>query len=368
MQPSVPRHSWSLYLLADWIPLTGLATFLLVFSGGLGWREAALLAAPVSLFYGAVCLAAWYPCRATPLRTSGALRVIATHASGAALSSGLAVLIGGAWARTLFRLGLLAGPSERFVSLAPLAFVLGVLLFLLSVAAHYAFIAVEESQQAETRGLAMTILAREAELKALRAQIDPHFLFNCLNSISALTGVDPGGARRMCQLLGGFLRETIRLGARGEITLAEELALADRFLEIENIRFGDRLRVAKTVEEGCERGLVPSLLLQPLVENAVTHGVGELVEGGTISIDVRRNLAALEIRISNPRDPESSRRRGTGVGLPNVRKRLEVRHGSAAWMEVRRSDTAFDVVLGLPWHVEATASVPATAGTAAVNS
>ena len=328
--------------LAAWVPLTALITLLLILSGGLTLREALALGVPLTFFYASICLAAWYPASATPLRANAIVRIIATHAVAASASSGVWLLIGGAWARALLRWGVLSGPLERITLLAPLAFAVGALLFLLSVAVHYVLIAVEASRQAEKRGLELAVLAREAELKALRAQVDPHFLFN------ALTGIDPAGARRMCLLLGDFLRESLRLGSRDEITLAEELALADRFLAIENIRFGNRLTVHRQVEPECEASLVPSLLLQPLVENAITHGVGELVDGGIVTVAARRNGPTLEVTISNPRDPDARRRGGSGVGLQNVRKRLEVRFGSAAWINVRPTETAFEVRIGLP--------------------
>ena len=119
------------------------------------------------------------------------------------------------------------------------------LLFLLALAVHYVLIAFEAAREAERRQLELEVLTRDAELRALRAQIDPHFLYNSLNSISALTGSDAPGARRMCLLLGEFLRDTLDVGARQRIPLADELALAERFLSIEQVRFGSRLRVER---------------------------------------------------------------------------------------------------------------------------
>src|SRR4029077_11602189 len=133
--------------------------------------------------------------------------------------------------------------------------------------------AFEESREQERRLYDSQGAGREGELRALGGQLSPHFLFNSLNSINALVGSDPEGARRMCEGLGDFLRRTLALGARDSVTLSEELMLVDRYLDIEQLRFGDRLRVERAVRADAAACRVPPLLLQPLVENAIKHGI-----------------------------------------------------------------------------------------------
>ena len=113
----------------------------------------------------------------------------------------------------------------------------GLFVYLLSLAVSYIVSAAEHTRQAERRALQGQVLSREAELRSLRAQIDPHFLFNSLHSISALTAADPAGARRMCLLLAEFLRESLALGAEDRIPLARELKLAEKYLEVERVRY-----------------------------------------------------------------------------------------------------------------------------------
>jgi LytS/YehU family sensor histidine kinase len=230
----------------------------------------------------------------------------------------------------------------------PLLFAGGVLLFLLSLAVHYTFLAFETAREAEHRRLQLEVLAREAELRALRAQIDPHFLYNSLNSISALTGRDPAGARRMCLLLSEFLRNTLNLSALHRIPLADELALVDRFLDIEQVRFGARLQVARNVDDGAQRCLVPPLILQPLIENAVGHGIARLLDGGVITLSITLRGERLSIAIENPCDPDPSVRPSAGVGLDNVRRRLEATFGKAARLETRSEPSRFQVNIDLP--------------------
>jgi LytS/YehU family sensor histidine kinase len=196
--------------------------------------------------------------------------------------------------------------------------------------------------------LQFEIASREAELRALRAQIHPHFLFNSLNSINALIAARPEEARRLSVRLGDFLRASLTFGSREAIPLAEELALAEQLLSIEKVRFGERLSHVIVADESARACSVPPLLLQPLVENAVTHGIAQRLDGGLVRIEAERRGPELRIAISNPRDAEAPGRRGTGIGLQNVKRRLAALHGADASLEVTKSEDAFRVELRLP--------------------
>jgi LytS/YehU family sensor histidine kinase len=215
------------------------------------------------------------------------------------------------------------------------------LLYLLAIALHYVLLAVQSSREAE-------ILAHEAELKALKAQINPHFLFNSLHSISALTAVDAAKAREMCIRLSDFLRTTLRFGERSTVPFSEEMALSRSYLDVEQVRFGGRLRVVQDIDEGCADCDVPPLLIQPLVENAVKHGIATLLEGGEIAMQGRRSADAMRFVIENPFDPEAPSTKKSGIGLANVRKRLQARYGAAARLEIEVQDDHYRVILWLP--------------------
>jgi hypothetical protein len=324
------------------------ATFLGL-RGGAPWEEAMLLGLPLGFAQAALCLAARFPARAAPLAAGNVLRLAATHLSAALVSTGAWILTGFALARLLEQFPGHAGSFARFQREAASLAVTGVLIFLLAVTAHYLIIALESAREAEVRELSARMLAREAELRALRAQVDPHFLFNCLNSIATLTAEDPGGARRMCLQLAGFLRRSLALGQQDHIPLGEELALAGEYLAIESIRFGPRLKFVESVEDGCRDCPVPPLLLQPVVENAVRHGIAQILEGGTIRIGAHRDLGGIILTVDNPRDPERPAGRGTGVGLENVRGRLRALHGERAGIEMTSTATLVTVRLFIPW-------------------
>ena len=348
MHPILARiQRLGLYLLA-WIPLAGLLAFVLAASGNLGAGEALAVAAPLALVYAFVCLSAWYPCRMIPLGRTSLARLLLSHAAAAVVSGGLWTLLGRAAASALAELPAFAGFGERFTRALPVLFGMGVLFYLLSVALHYVLLALEASRQAEGRAMEARVLARDAELRALKAQVNPHFLFNSLNSISALTSSDPARARQMCVLLAEFLRCTLGLGEQLSIPLAEELDLVRCFLAVEQVRFGARLNVEEMIEDECRSLLVPPLLLQPLIENAITHGIANLPEGGWIRLEARRSGAGLSIVIENAVDPEAPPRRKNGVGLSNVRKRLEARYGERASLEAGAAGDRYRVLISLP--------------------
>lgn len=347
MHPILADRRRLLAYVAAWELLGGLLSALLVLSGNFDWAPALSLAVPLAALYAFVCLGAFWACRAAPLGT-GLLPVAGTQLAAAALSAALWLLASRLWAATLESLGFFPGLIDSQRRAAPLLFGMGLLLFLLAAALHYLLVAFEDSRRAETEALRFQILSREAELRALRAQIHPHFLFNSLNSINALIGRRPEEARRMCVLLADFLRRSLALGARERVPFAEELALAEDLLAIERVRFGARLHFSPSVDEGALTCLVPPLLLQPLMENAVTHGIAQCLEGGTVRLEARRGGERLILAIENPRDAGMPARKGAGIGIENVRRRLETLYGREAELRLRPDGHSFRVEVELP--------------------
>jgi two-component system, LytTR family, sensor histidine kinase AlgZ len=346
MHPILARARRLALYLAVWTFIGLLLAAFLAAAGRLTTSEALIIALPITLAYAFLCLSAWYVARSTPIGPTGSVRLVVTALTSSAISSGLWLVVARGWLEVFIRGSELAS-ARVFLAVRPLIFGFGVLLYLLSLAISYLLAAFEMSRQAERRGLEAQVHAREAELRSLRAQIDPHFLFNSLHSISALTTADPPAARRMCVLLGDFFRDSLALGSEDRITLARELQLARRFLEIEQVRFGDRLRVS--VEDPGDGGvLVPPLLLQPLVENAVTHGVAHVLDGGVIAIRTSVEDMTLRIVLENPCDGERPRRTGTGVGLSNVRARLLAVYGDDARVSSTEVNEMWRVELTLP--------------------
>jgi LytS/YehU family sensor histidine kinase len=270
-----------------------------------------------------------------------------------------AVLMGGLWAGLAWLLarvlawipGLEALP-QRVGAALPVLTGLGILLYLASVALSYLMLAQDRAVEAERRGAELQLLAQESELKALRAQLNPHFLFNSLNSLSALTAVDPARAREMCVLLSDFLRRSLGLGERRLVALREELELARAYLAIEQIRFGARLRLDWRIDPAAEPALLPTLLLQPLVENAIKHGIAALPEGGTLLVAAEVTEGHVTLRVENPVDLDAPAPQGLGLGLRQVRQRLLGRFGSRSRFEAVLQNGVHRVTLVFPLETE----------------
>jgi hypothetical protein len=195
----------------------------------------------------------------------------------------------------------------------------------------------------------------EAQLGALRMQLQPHFLFNTLNGVAMLIrSGDPERAVEMIALLGEVLRALLRTSSDLEAPVASELALLRKYLEIEQIRFGDRLRVAWHVDDDVTGALVPPLILQPVVENALRHGLWPRTEGGALDIAARRSGAELELEVTDQGvglAPGFDLDRSAGLGLANVRARLAQMYGAGARLEVTAGDAGgVRVRLCLPYR------------------
>jgi LytS/YehU family sensor histidine kinase len=347
MHPILARPGFLAAYIAIWLPLGVLLAGLLAVQGVLSWADAAIVAVPLSVSFGFLSLSAWYVTGGLPVERSGALRVAVTATAASCLSSALWLLIARGWMGVIASLAQRGDVTAAFRAAAPTLFAFGFLLYLLAMAVSYLAAAFTVSRDAERRGLELQVLAREAELRALRSQIDPLFLFISLQSICALTTVDPAAARRMCLLLADFLRETLALGARDRIPLADELALVRKFLSAEQVRFGDRLQVEIT-SQAADAVAVPPLLLQPLVENAVTHGVAHVLEGGVVRVRAERHATGVTITVDNPCDRDRPAGRGTGLGLRNVRERLESAYGGEAFLTADERDGRFVVKVEIP--------------------
>jgi|SRR5277367_1286629 len=345
-----PISRYAIYLSA-WSPLAGILIALMAVPGKLGWRDATVLILPLCLVYQFVCLSAWYTCKAAPLRRSPVMRTRMTHLVAAVIISFLWVELARLLAYGLAQFPEFRGLDERFAPQVPVLFGLGFLLYLLSVAAHYVVLALEDSSKAEAQAMETSILARDAELRALKAQVNPHFLFNSLNSISALTSVDPAKAREMCILLAEFLRMTLGLGEKTSVPFSEELSLLHHYLAIEKVRFGARLRMEEDTRQVATSVELPPLLLQPLIENAITHGVANLPEGSTVRLSGHSDNGRVVLAIENSFDPDSGPMRKSGRGLKNVRDRLEARYGKEASMRVAAEEGTFRVELSFPAEV-----------------
>ncbi|OYU45477.1 MAG: hypothetical protein CFE44_07300 [Burkholderiales bacterium PBB4] len=229
----------------------------------------------------------------------------------------------------------------------------GAAVYLIALLLHDIGLADLRLREAQAREAMSRLQTRDAQLQVLRAQINPHFLFNSLNSISALTTQSPADARTMTLELAAFFRKTLQSAESERIALSDEVALCTHFLAVEKIRYGDRLQTHIDIAEGAQAAFILPMLLQPCVENAVKHGIRHLPEGGCIAVQAHIQGPWLYVTVVNPADPEAPRAEGTGMGLGNIRQRVAAAYGERARVAWRRLPDSFSVEIVLPMQVPA---------------
>jgi len=230
----------------------------------------------------------------------------------------------------------------------PWRFVYGILLYALIVLIYYLINSYNNYQEKLLKEVELKQAVQESELNLLKAQINPHFLFNSLNSINSLIFTDPEKAHEMVLELSDFLRYTVRRDEDEQLSLKDELENIRKYLAIEKIRFGDRLVIEEMVEDECLERKIPNLILQPIYENAVKHGVNESTDTVTITTDCSFENDELIIMISNNYSSGNLSKKGKGIGIDNIRKRLLLHYKRTDLVEIEKSSYHFKVTLKIP--------------------
>jgi len=214
----------------------------------------------------------------------------------------------------------------------------------------YQYLSGVRSAEAEKGRLALSL--RETELRALRSQLNPHFLFNSLNSLRGLIAEDPVRAREAIGGLAALLRYTLQLSRAATTTLDRELEATEHYLELEAIRFESRLRYTIAADDGAREHSVPPMLIQTLVENAIKHGISRLPAGGFVRIEARRLPGGLEVRVTNTGRIET-RPESRGIGLSNSLERLRLAFGDGVRLQLEQTgpdEVSCDIVIPAPLH------------------
>lgn len=255
--------------------------------------------------------------------------------------------------------------AARIEYLTQLDWVVMTYLFLVGLAHALAYRG--ESERRALAGARLETRLVEAQLQALQHQLHPHFLFNTLNAIAGLMRSDVDAADRMMDRLGDLLRVTLHTSHIQEVPLKDELAMLQKYLDIEQTRFGSRLSVDLTIAPDTLDAMVPNLLLQPLVENAVRHGIAPLPRPGRVTIDAAREGGQLTIRIKDSGDgvpPHRLALLNQGVGLANTRARLEHLYRQRHTLAFSNVDHGFLVVISIPFVRERRTPDPVRVGAA----
>lgn len=224
----------------------------------------------------------------------------------------------------------------------------GLFIYAVVILTYYLLISIEDINKKTVREANLEKMLRETELMMLRSQINPHFLFNSLNSISSFTITNPERAREMVIKLSDFMRYALSRKEESIVALKTELENMKLYLEIEKVRFGEKLVLEESIEEASLEAKVPNMILQPLYENAIKHGVYESVGKVVIVIETYIKNRGLNIRITNDFDPKTVPLMGTGTGLQNIRRRIDLFYNKEAYLNTKKENSKFIAELYIP--------------------
>ena len=302
-----------------------------------------------NLSFGLLGMLAWYPTRYIPFQRQNPIYSLSAH-----IVAGMLIIF--LWLLSSMGFMSLLFPDEVTYQqvLSESLFwriVIGCMTYLVLVLVYYLIMNGYKLQEKAKQEERLRSLVRESELNALKSQINPHFLFNSLNSISALTMTNPDEAREMIIKLSDFLRYSLKHSEHDFVSMKEEVGRMKDYLAIEKIRFGEKLHYHIELGKKCEPVKVPTMILQPLFENAIKHGVYESVEPVSIEFACTTEGEHLKIVLRNDFDPELPNRRGTGIGLQNVKQRIELSYKGEGTMKWERGAGQFIVSILIPRQI-----------------
>ncbi|MFZ6870530.1 sensor histidine kinase [Undibacterium sp. Di27W] len=357
MHPILSDRRRFLVYIGTWMLIAVLIARLLVANDLTNWTYALWFSVPIALFAGFLTSSAYFVCRSLPFNQRS-FSIAALVFCSAALISGMSWLgLCHGWSKVLVAVTDETSAVRISTHLSVLFFITGFAIYLLALLAFDVYIAFDNIREAERREAASRLLARDAELQVLRSQIDPHFLFNSLNSISALTAIDAAAARTMTIALADFFRQTLAIAEKEKISLKEELLLCENFLAVEKIRFGKKLGIEFSVATEAENALIPPMILQPLLENAIKHGIRNLAKGGVIMVTIFQRDRWLHIAVENPLSPVPASSTGNGLGLSNLRQRFFALYGEQARVTWQQTDEKFILEMAMPFEQDNNESV-----------
>lgn len=301
------------------------------------------------LVIGILGVAVWYVVRYNDPEKSSVIQIIASHFAAALVFTSLWMLASGIIAKSLINNSLY---DQYFNSLVAERSIGGLICYALLVSIYYIYVYSQHNREKQLRETEWRDQVRKAELSVLKSQINPHFLFNSLNSVASLTLTNPEKAHEMVIALSDFMRYSLRKTQNDMVTLEVELKNIGLYLQIEKIRFGNNLTYRFEVEEACNNHRVPNLILQPVFENAIKYGVYETSKPVEIILVARKLRDVMEIKVSNDFDPEAVPRKGEGVGLANINDRLRLLYGSSGLLKIEWGEARFSVTMVIPDVVE----------------
>ncbi len=341
--PFISNPKLAIYYAAFWF-VAGSANVMLLYFG----NDVAFGAAVVEVFtflitFAIIGTAIWYVIKYSTLEDNSVYRILTAHAIAASIIVFIWIYFG------VVIIKLLHPNAEVWLKQAMVNRIFGgYMLYLIYVVFFYAVNYYQGFKEKVKNEGELKALVKEAELHALKSQINPHFLFNSLNSISSLTMTDPARAQEMVINLSQLMRYSLKHDQKERVTLKHELENNQLYMQIEKVRFGNKLNPIFEVSRKCLKASIPNMILQPLYENAIKYGVYEAIEPVDIITVCECNGEVLEITIRNSYDSTITSKKGEGIGLRNIRDRMQIIFGNPNLLQIHDDKKEFTVTLTIP--------------------
>ena len=307
----------------------------------------ALYALPLYLLLLFFCSSNYYLCLRLPAQRYSLNLLFAAHAVAALATVSLWLLLGWSWSLALENVGLQAAPQLHDGALW-INGLLGLVLYCAWVLVHYTYLIAKGDETNNAQALAQKLLISDIELQAVKATVHPHFMYNSLTMLANLSVAAPEKIHDICVQMSEFLRYSVNYAKKETVTIYEEVTHIENYLAIEKERFGENLRTHLDIEPATLYQPAMPLLLFPMIENCIKHGIQSQLGQGFINLTIAVEGEGLRIQITNSFDPTGSKAQSTMLGLASLKKRMAGHYGPAATMNIKRTDETFTVTLHLP--------------------
>ncbi|MBN1986233.1 MAG: histidine kinase [Prolixibacteraceae bacterium] len=344
--PFITNPRIAIYYGLFWVVAATANVLVLTLGNNINVVEAIVQVCAFLLSFAVIGAAIWYVIKFSTLENNSFWRIVIAHAIAATVIIFIWIYFGVVIIKIFH-----PTPSRWIESQIANRIFAGYALYTIYVVFFYAvnyYNGFKEKLRSEGK---LKALVKEAELHALKSQINPHFLFNSLNSISSLTMTDPSKAQEMVINLSQLMRYSLKHDQNEKVSFKQELENNQLYLQIEKVRFGKKLNPSFEIEEQCLSAEIPNMILQPLYENAIKYGVYEATEPVDVKTFSEMTETGLKIVISNTYDPDVLSKRGEGIGLRNIRERLQIIYGNPGLLKISDNKKEFKVTLTIPQKI-----------------
>ena len=346
LNPITKNNNYIFTYIGIWVLITLIHTGILYYFYDIDFLICSIDAFIFNGLFAIFGFSLWYVIRFSLKDQQSIVDLISNHFFAALVTIGLWLAIG------FYSLNAFFSDQEFYIGFLndslPWRTATGIFFYLVFVLFYYLILNYEDLQEKIKKEVELKALVKEAELNALKSQINPHFLFNSLNSISSLTITNPDKAQEMLIKLSEFIRYSLKHDNIEQSSFKLELENIQKYLDIEKIRFGERLKYVRVIDENCLNFNIPNMLLQPLIENAIKHGVYNSTDEVLIKLECHCKNDQLNIRIVNDYDPLATKKTGRGIGLKNIRERLLLIYQKHNLLEINKGNTQFEAILHIP--------------------